>query len=217
MDHFTRPATLTGELVTLRPADGGDAPRLRELMTDPEVGRLTGSVHRSDDAAGTGPWTLEELVAVYDRWAVAEDRIVWAVVENSTGEVVGEALLTDHDAGNRSCGFRIWISGARDRGLGTEATRLAVDHAFGVLGLHRVGLEVYAFNPRARRVYEKVGFRHEGTMREALRYDDTWVDCHVMGILEPDWRTGGRRASPAHVGAVQTTRESSRVRKHSPT
>ncbi|WP_022925366.1 GNAT family N-acetyltransferase [Serinicoccus marinus] len=54
-------------------------------------------------------------------------------------------------------------------------------------GLHRVGLEVYAFNPRTRRVYEKVGFVLEGTQREALRYADGWVDCHVMGLLASDW------------------------------
>lgn len=187
MDDFTAPAALTCELLTLRPADGRDAARMRELLADPEVRRLTGSAHSSQGADQPVPWTVPELAEIYDRWALAPDRIVWAIVEHGSGQVVGEAVLLDHDPGNRSCGFRIWISGARDRGLGTEATRLAVGHAFEVLGLHRVGLEVYAFNPRARRVYEKVGFRHEGTMREALRHDDGWVDCHVMGILAQDW------------------------------
>jgi RimJ/RimL family protein N-acetyltransferase len=60
-------------------------------------------------------------------------------------------------------------------------------HAFGV-GLHRVELDVYAFNTRARHVYEKLGFVLEGTKREALRFDDGWVDCHVMGLLASEWR-----------------------------
>lgn len=187
MTDLSRTPTLAGEQVVLRPADGRDAERLHALMADPEVARLTGSAHSSDELTSL-PWPLERLVEVYDRWAEADDRLVWAVVERSTGEVVGEALLLDHDPGNRSCGFRIWISGARDRGLGTEATRLAVGHAFDALGLHRVQLEVYAFNPRARRVYEKVGFVLEGTQREALLFDGQWVDLHVMGLLEQDWR-----------------------------
>lgn len=186
---FSDKPTITGDLVVLRPADGRDAERLQQLMADPEVGRLTGSVHSSDAAAqGAGAWGTEQLVELYDRWAQADDRVVWAVLERTSGGVVGEALLMDHDPGNRSCGFRIWISGARDRGLGTEATRLAVGHALDRLGLHRVQLEVYAFNPRARRVYEKVGFVLEGTQREALLFDGKWVDCHVMGLLEQDWR-----------------------------
>jgi RimJ/RimL family protein N-acetyltransferase len=90
-------------------------------------------------------------------------------------------------ADNRSCSFRILLQGPRffGRGLGTEATRLALDYAFG-LGVHRVELEVYDFNPRARRVYEKAGFRHEGTKREALLWDGSWVDAHVMAILDTD-------------------------------
>lgn len=39
--------------------------------------------------------------------------------------------------------------------------------AFERLGLHRLELDVYSFNPRARRVYEKAGFRREGILRTA--------------------------------------------------
>jgi RimJ/RimL family protein N-acetyltransferase len=184
---FSAKPTLTGDLVLLRPADGLDAPRLHVLMGDPEVTRLTGSAHSSEELTSSAG-SVQQLVEVYDRWSRADDRIVWVVVERTSGEVVGEVLLVDHDPGNRACGFRIWISGARDRGLGTEATRLAVGHAFDALGLHRVQLEVYAFNPRARRVYEKVGFVHEGTQREALLFDGAWVDLHLMGLLEHEWR-----------------------------
>jgi RimJ/RimL family protein N-acetyltransferase len=54
--------------------------------------------------------------------------------------------------------------------------------------VHRIELQVYAFNPRARHVYEKVGFVHEGTMREALLWDAEWVDAHLMGMLSSDWK-----------------------------
>ena len=58
----------------------------------------------------------------------------------------------------------------------------------GAMGLHRITLEVYTFNPPARHVYEKVGFVHEGTGREALRFDDGWIDIHRMSILASDPR-----------------------------
>ena len=193
---LTHTPTLTGDLVELRPVTAEDVVRLHALMRDPEVGRLTGSVH-DDTEAEVDPWTVAQLQEVYARWADDTDRLVWAVVDRGTGQVVGEAVLLDHDPGNASIGFRVWLSGARDRGLGTEVTRLAVGHAFEGLGLHRVELEVYAFNPRARRVYEKVGFVLEGTKREALRYADAWVDCHVMGMLAQEWRPRPDRGSPA--------------------
>ena len=46
---------------------------------------------------------------------------------------------------------------------------------------------MFAFNPRARRVYDKVGFVLEGTRRQALRWDGEWVDAQIMGILADEW------------------------------
>ena len=74
----------------------------------------------------------------------------------------------------------------RDRGLGSEATGLIVRYGLTALGLHRIELTVYAFNPRAQRVYEKAGFLVEGTARDALRFDGAWVDAVYMSILSTD-------------------------------
>jgi len=50
-----------------------------------------------------------------------------------------------------------------------------------------VSLEVYAFNERAIHVYEKVGFRHEGRMRDALWWDGAPHDALLMSILTTEW------------------------------
>ncbi len=186
MPDFSAKPTLNGLIVTLRPVELADVPNLRALMADPEVGRLTGSVHHSRDEEPE-LWTPEELTTIYADWMNASDRIVWVILDNDSGAIVGEAVLNHLDQENLSCGFRIWISGATNRGLGTEAVRLSMGHAFAA-GLHRVELDVYDFNTRARHIYEKVGFVLEGTKREALRFDDRWVDCHVMGLLASQWR-----------------------------
>ena len=69
-----------------------------------------------------------------------------------------------------------------------------VDHAFEVGGVHRVELEVYASNPRARAVYERAGFVVEGVRRDALLFDGAYVDAIVMAVLrhERASRQGGR-------------------------
>lgn len=54
-------------------------------------------------------------------------------------------------------------------------------------GLHRVGLRVSSVNPRAVRVYQKVGFVEEGRERESTFFERKWVDTIVMGILEHEW------------------------------
>jgi RimJ/RimL family protein N-acetyltransferase len=188
---FTVKTALDGALVRLIPATLEHAATLHGLLADPEVGRLTGAAHTSDDGpvgtAAAVPWSVAQLGEIYERWSRADDRLVWVIEERSSGRIVGESVLNELDEDNLSCSFRIWISGARDRGLGTEAVRLTLRHAFEGQYLHRVGLEVYDFNPRARHVYEKSGFVLEGTLREALLFDGQRIDCHVMGILAPEW------------------------------
>ncbi|MBB4959181.1 GNAT family N-acetyltransferase [Micromonospora polyrhachis] len=172
--------TLTGELVLLRPVEAADVPGLVELVSDPEVGRLTGS-HAS--------FNIEALEQWYATRADHDDRLDLAIVERATGGYVGEVVLNEFDVDNLSCSLRIALVGTRafGRGFGSEAIRLILGHAFETVGLHRVSLEVYDFNPRARHVYEKIGFVHEGTRRQALRWEDAWVDAHDMAILAHEW------------------------------
>jgi RimJ/RimL family protein N-acetyltransferase len=169
---------LVGDLVTLRPIQAEDADLIDRIIRDDEIARLTGSIHRGDEASMDLP--IERLREIYGAWATAEDRLVLGVVDNASGEVV----LDEWDEGNRSCGFRILIGAAgRGQGLDTEATQLIVEHGLRTMGLHRISLEVYDFNPRARHVYDKVGFVHEGTGREALLFDGEWINVHYMAII----------------------------------
>jgi RimJ/RimL family protein N-acetyltransferase len=183
---FTVKPTLIGEKVVLRPFVADDVAALRVLLNDRELLRLTGSAHdRAAEPAPADPERDEQ----FRRWRNAQpDRLDLAVADRATGHCVGEAVLNEWDAANRSCNFRIALAAAgRDRGLGTEAVRIVVGYGFEQLALHRISLEVYAFNPRARHVYEKAGFVAEGVMREALRFGDGWVDATVMSILSHEW------------------------------
>jgi RimJ/RimL family protein N-acetyltransferase len=155
------------------------------MLRDPEVIKLTGS-HDLGDA-----WD-DAAEAKFRGWYGTRneqpDRLDLAVVDQASGQCVGEVVLNDWNDANRSCGFRTAIGPkGQDRGLGTEATRMIVGYGIESLGLHRIELQVYAFNPRARRVYEKIGFVAEGVLRDALRYDGQWVDATVMSVLGPEW------------------------------
>src|ERR1700761_4107133 len=159
-DFATKP-TLTGEKTVLRPFRADDLDAIRAVLLDPEGRILTGGVHDEKEAhAPTTPQLEQILQAWYGSRGEQDDRLDLAVTDKATGECVGEAVLNDWNPGNQSCNFRIFLGPrGRDRGLGTEATRLIVGYGIERLGLHRIELEVYAFNPRARHVYEKVGFR----------------------------------------------------------
>ncbi|WP_322973301.1 GNAT family N-acetyltransferase [Actinacidiphila soli] len=143
-----------------------DAPVLRSILQDPEVGRLTGSDHGPADPQPWDEAAEERMRKWYGTRHEQADRLDLAVVDRTVGACVGEAVLNEWDSGNRSCSFRIALAEAgQDRGLGTEALRLIVGYGFERLGLHRISLGVFAFNPRARRAYEKAGFAAETAMK----------------------------------------------------
>lgn len=73
------------------------------------------------------------------------------------------------------------------RGFGSEAIRVLLTHAFGPMGLHRIGIRVLSYNERAIAAYEKCGFVEEGREREAAFVNGTWHDDVMMGLLDHEF------------------------------
>lgn len=184
-DAFRDQPELTGLRVRLEPLTPVVLDDYLIALADPELSRLTGSHAGMLDRPRIGAWLATR--------AEHHDRADWAVVRIDDGAFLGEAVLNELDTDNESANYRVWLAGPQvfGQGYGTEVTRLVVDYALDIAGLHRVSLGVYDFNPRAQRVYEKCGFRPEGRLREALRWEDQWHDELVMAILSTDPRPVG--------------------------
>lgn len=180
-DVFATVPTLTTERLRLEPLGPQHFDGSWAALQDEESMRLTGT-----QATFTEKQVRGWLAGLADR----HDRADWAVIRLDDGAHIGEVVLNGLDAENESINLRIALSGdaARGRGYGTEAVRAVLDHAFDAAGLHRVGLDVFSFNPGAQRAYEKCGFVVEGRQRHTMKWDGEWVDSILMGILATDPR-----------------------------
>jgi len=69
------------------------------------------------------------------------------------------------------------------QGVGRTLTEAVIDLADNWLNVRRLGLIVFADNPRAIRLYERLGFEHEGVMREFGFKRGGYVDAIVMGRI----------------------------------
>ncbi|HEX9680299.1 MAG TPA: GNAT family protein, partial [Anaerolineales bacterium] len=78
------------------------------------------------------------------------------------------------------------------RGYGTDTMRILVRHGFDTLNLNRIFLRVYESNLRAMRVYDRLGFREEGRLRQDHYVDGTYEDTVIMGLLCEEWRSMAR-------------------------
>lgn len=149
-------------------------------LEDQEAMRLTGT---------RATFTRDQVRAHLERLPGADDRADFAITD-AGGAVLGEVVLNELEEDDLAMNYRIALAGpsVRGRGYGTEAGRAVIDWAFDTVGLHRVSLEVYAFNPAAQRSYEKIGFVVEGRARDALRWDGSWTDAVLMAMLATDPR-----------------------------
>ena len=95
------------------------------------------------------------------------------------------------DYRNRRAEFGIGEPEYRDRGYGTETTRLMLDYAFNVVGLHGVMLGVLASNQRVIRTYEKVGFKEIGRRRQSYFSDGRMQDEIWMDRLSSEFGSSG--------------------------
>ena len=168
---------LRGTRIVLRPLTGSDADAMYAALDEPMSKRLTGT-HAN--------YTFEDVQGHCTRIETADDR--WDYGITIAGELIGEVVLNNLDWPNKSASLRIamWTPSQRNKGYGTEAAALLVDYGFDTLHLNRIELEVYASNPQARHIYEKLGFRLEGTRREALIWEGEKVDAHIMSILRSE-------------------------------
>jgi RimJ/RimL family protein N-acetyltransferase len=182
------PERLEGDLVVLRKHVPENVGAFQRWYSDPEVARLA----RYQD----GPMRADEIDRFFQLRALGHESLTMAIHERDTDRLIGSCALSQLDGENGSAMYHITI-GEKDtwgRGYGTEATRLMLDHAFGTLGLHRIGLTVFEFNERAIRAYRTCGFVLEGRARESIWRDGRWWDELAMSVIASEWHESRARA-----------------------
>jgi RimJ/RimL family protein N-acetyltransferase len=151
-----------------------DAEQFTEWLNNPE---LTTNLQSYPSAI-----TVDGERAFLD---TASDEHNYSIIDIETDKVIGNCGLMSIDTLNQTAEVGMFI-GNQDywnKGYGTEALTLLLDYGFKALNLHNVMLRVYAFNKRAIKAYEKTGFRHIGTRREALHRNLKKHDILFMDLL----------------------------------
>lgn len=113
---------------------------------------------------------------------------MFAICDKSTNRHIGNIKLDNFDWISHTCELGVLI-GEKDfwgKGIGTEACTLAIQYAFNILNIRKVLLAVYATNIGAIKVYEKLGFVNEGTLRKHIWSNGNYIDKHFMGLFKEE-------------------------------
>ena len=165
----------------LRRLEEKDLSGMLEWMHDPSINRW----FRFDASRVTEESTLQFI-----RNSFTEKNRHYAVVDE-TDEYLGTISLEEIDIEN---GHALFAVSMRSCAVGTGAASAAAKEllriAFEELGLERVYLNVLSDNKRARRFYEKTGFRHEGCFHRHLKLRGEWRDWDWYAMLRDDYYAG---------------------------
>jgi ribosomal-protein-alanine N-acetyltransferase len=164
-------------VITLRPILASDADPLYPLLVGTAV---------PDTLLWDGPDSLDEYreaIATRASQTVHGEVHVFAIV--TADAPIGSIDVRPENDFRGDLG--LWIGhGHQGRGYGTEAVRLAARYAFERVGLHKLEATVFVGNDASRRVFEKNGFKLEGTIRRAVRKRGRFVDEWLFGMLREE-------------------------------
>jgi diamine N-acetyltransferase len=183
---------IRGERVALGPLHGGLLPLIKRWDNDFRTVDLGGDDPRPRSAEAVAA-TWEPLLR-----GEREDWIGFAIYALPDLRPIGIANIRDFGNPHGTAEFGITIGDPADRGqgFGTEATRLLLDYAFTVLGVHNIWLDTPAYNAGAIRAYEKAGFREIGRRRGARTLAGTRYDVVLMDCLADEFNPPAMRVLP---------------------
>lgn len=170
---------ITGAKIELHAIEPEHILAMNEWINDPALNRFLNR-HIPQSVSSTKEWV--------DSLPADPNNHVFAVLTKK-GSLIGTVGLHEIDWKNRHAKLGIVIGNAKyhGRGYGEDTVNTLLRFAFHELNLHRITLEVFAFNKRGAACYEKCGFRNEGVLRDAIYRDGKFHDSIFMGVLRKEF------------------------------
>lgn len=169
------------EIIKIRPIEVQDADELFPLIYNSPI---------TDTICWDGPSSLENLRAGYkERELLTRAGSIhqFTIIEMDTGKKIGSIDIRPYEELFRG-DMGLWIGAAfQGKGYGTEAVRQIVRYGFEKLNMEKIEAKIFLGNLASRKLFEKAGFQHEGTLRKCERKRGRFIDEWIFGILKEEF------------------------------
>lgn len=182
---------LYGERLTLRTVERDDAEFLQRWQSDPRVRVPLGMMH---------PRNLNQVEEGMEKYVESDDGINllvcvddWEGADQADSDDETEAtpvgmvsvMHLDHTRPE----LAYWlIPDAQGDGYATEAVELLLEYTFDTFEIQGLWAQAFAYNEGSWGLLERLGFVHEGTMRNHRFVRGEYVDVVCYGLLREEWR-----------------------------
>ena len=180
MSKTQRPTVETERLI-LRPFTLNDAPEVQRLANDRDISSNTNLAYPYED--GMAEQWINSQQGSFERGEI----INFAITHGKEGYLIGSiGLVIDKENEKAELGY--WIGKPYwNKGYCTEAARAVANYGFMVVGLNRIFAKYFSRNPASGRVMQKIGMKHEGTLRQDSKKNGIFEDHEYYGLLNSDW------------------------------
>ena len=174
-----------GERIYLTPMQNNDIPQFAQWVDDFNLQQLVNpGIFTPTDAE-----TLRDPNGWLQRSLNDPNSYDFSVRDLQSDTLMGMGALVGVHAylHHAEIGINLANPDYRGRGYGGDVMQTLMRFGFLHLNLHRIYLTVWSYNHRAVRLYERLGFVHEGVQRQFSIRDGDYHDSLYMGILRREW------------------------------
>ncbi len=177
-------ARIYGNRLVLREYQREDIENIRKWCNDPEITKNLSDIFLY-------PHSLKQSESFLQMMLDGSNPNMkgFVIAHKETEEYIGQIDLIGIDWKNRTSLIGIVIGNSENhcKGYGQEAIKILQNFAFEELNLHKLELEVHAYNEKAYNCYKKCGFVEEGRKRENFYINGKYTDTVFMGILKSEF------------------------------
>jgi RimJ/RimL family protein N-acetyltransferase len=134
--------------------------------------------------------TYEQIVTEFVRYNLDPSKLQFTIIGKEAERPIGKIYLSRINREEDSLDItRIYIADPanRGKGYGEEALRLILEYAFINLHMERVTIDHFEKNRTAASLYEKIGFKNEGLMRNAGKKNGKYVNLQLKSMLRAEY------------------------------
>ena len=133
------------------------------------------------------PVTIENTLKWYGKIMTDNSRVDVSFVDKE-GALIAMGGLTHIDTALQKAELYIFVSpDLQGEGYGINCTALLCQYGFEKLGLHKIYLYTNANNKVASHIYEKIGFKLEGVLRDEVVENGIYSDRLYYGLLKMEF------------------------------
>ncbi len=166
--------------ITLKPVEADDVEELFPLVYQSTV---------TETILWDGPISRDELrkgLSESERDTRNGSKHQFTIIENASGKKIGSVDIRPYAEGWRG-DMGLWIGVPfQGKGYGTEVVSLAVLYGFKKLNMEKIEATIFVGNQASRRIFEKCGFKLEGTIRKCVKKRGKILDEWLFGITKED-------------------------------